>query len=312
MNLFHRITNLSAQRNSQPPLFINRDVAEISIQPERPDPAEPGFFSKVEYPRREEIALSCLAAVLRKMVSKGSVSQADADRQLDNYRDKMRHAPFANDFQPMNSSAASCWQDTHVSMVPNATITTTRNVTIKSVLEDIRSEKWAKQIENIRYVYREACAMEGPREAKEAVRALKEKLPGFLASGTFTKRANAKVDKPSGLICVDLDDCQNIDVVCASLVSDPFVAAFFTSPTGSGLKVILRIRADANLHLRSFFAAREHFRQCYGLEIDESGKDVARLCFVSHDAQLFMRNGDAEILEPLPEPEPEEPAGGSD
>ena len=67
-----------------------------------------------------------------------------------------------------------------------------------------------------------------------------------------------------------------------------------------------------SLHLRSFYAAQEHFRQDYSLEIDEECKEVARVCLVSHDSRLFMRNGDAQILEPLPElesePEPEKPA----
>ena len=198
-------------------------------------------------------------------------------------------------------------------MVANANSTAPRNVTIGSILADIRSGKWARQVETIRAVYAEACAMEGPEEAKKAIRGLKEKLPAFLARGIFSRRANAKLDVPSGLMCCDFDKCSDIEAARTTLVDDPYVAACWASPSGSGLKVILRIQPDASLYLRSFEAARLHFQK-HDLVIDPSGKDPARLCFVSHDSRLSMRDGDAQILEPLPEseqePRPEQSAKG--
>jgi hypothetical protein len=109
-----------------PPFFVERDVAEISIQlvaSKRPDtsnkfvrrpikaskhdPVEPGFFSNVENPTREEIAIGTLARSLRKMVQRGSVSQADADRQLAEYRDRLRREPFAPEFRAMMMAASA-------------------------------------------------------------------------------------------------------------------------------------------------------------------------------------------------------------
>ncbi len=308
------IANLRAARKLL--LFTERDIAEISIQLGRPNPAEAGFFSKVANPTREEIAIATLAQSLRRRVAGGLFSQAEADKQLADYRTKLLRRPFARDFYVMMTAdpatqveeggEAVSWQDTKVSMVANANSTAPRNVTIGSILADIRSGKWARKVETIREVYAEACAMEGREEAKEAIKELKKKLPGFLASGTFSKRANANLVEHSGLLCCDLDECHDIiEAVRTKLAADPFVAAFFTSPTGSGLKAVLRIQPDASLHLCSFFAAREHFRQAYSLEIDKACKEVARLCFVSHDSQLFMRDGDAQILEPLAEQESE-------
>ena len=42
--------------------------------------------------------------------------------------------------------------------------------------------------------------------------------------------------------------------------------------------------------------------QLTGVQIDESGKDVARLCFLSFDPERY-HNPNATELEPLPEPE---------
>ena len=200
------------------------------------------------------------------------------------------------------------WQDIKVSRFANVNNAMPRNVTIGSILADIQSGKWAKPIATIREIYAEVLAMEGWKEAKEAVKPLKEKLPGFFASGIFSGRNNEDLGEHSGLLGVDLDDLagHDIEAVRTQLANDKHVAAFLTSPTGNGLKIILRILPDGSLHLRSFLAAREHFRQNYSLPIDEACKNVARLCFVSHDPQLFMRNGDAQILEPLEEPEPEQ------
>ena len=51
-------------------------------------------------------------------------------------------------------------------------------------------------------------------------------------------------------------------------------------------------------------AAGKHFKKTHSVEIDNC-KDLSRLCFVSHDPDIFVRNGDTELLEPEPEPEPE-------
>jgi BT4734-like, N-terminal domain len=198
------------------------------------------------------------------------------------------------------------WQDTKVSMVANANGNTTRHEAIGQILANIRSGKWARQVERIRDIYSEVLAMEGLEAAKEAITPYKKQLPGFLASGVFEKRVkNAKPKIPSGLLCVDLDGLgDRVAAVRATLADDPYAAAFWGSPSGAGLKVIVRIQPDLNLFYRSFCAAREHFRDL-GLVVDEQCKDPIRLCFVGHDPNLVMRNGDVLILEPLPESEAE-------
>ena len=152
------------------------------------------------------------------------------------------------------------WQDTKVSMVTNAWGTTPRNVSIGEILRDIQGGKWAKPIATIREVYNEALAMEGPEEAKKAIAELKKKLPAFLTAGVFSKRASIKLDVPSGLMGIDLDNNQNTDAIRAKLASDLYVAALWASPSGSGLKVVVNIRPDASLYSRTFKAARLHFQ----------------------------------------------------
>ena len=86
------------------------------------------------------------------------------------------------------------------------------------------------------------------------------------------------------------------------LLHSPHVWAMFTSPSGDGLKVVFRVPADASKHRGSFRAVEQHVKELTGVQIDEACKDVARLCFLSYDPEVF-HNPNAVEIEPLPEPE---------
>jgi hypothetical protein len=78
---------------------------------------------------------------------------------------------------------------------------------------------------------------------------------------------------------------------------DPHVTFGFVSPSGDGLKLGLRI--DGSWHAESFVAAHKYFRDTYRVEIDKRVKDRLRLCFVSHDPDLWT-NLDATVLPVVP------------
>ena len=94
------------------------------------------------------------------------------------------------------------------------------------------------------------------------------------------------------------------------LEASPHVFAFFLSPTGNGLKVVFRV-PPMHQNTREVFAQwQKHVRDLTGIQIDENGKDLSRLCFMSYDPELY-HNPDATELEPLPEPEKPKPAFNS-
>ena len=98
---------------------------------------------------------------------------------------------------------------------------------------------------------------------------------------------------------VDLDSLNgNLDLIREKLLQDKHVMACFVSPTGSGLKALIPIQADAGSHEASFRAAQRLFQERYGIAIDGQCKDVARLCFVGADPNILVR-ASAEILQPL-------------
>ena len=87
------------------------------------------------------------------------------------------------------------------------------------------------------------------------------------------------------------------------LAKDPHVLFCFLSPTGSGLKVGFRVPADDQRHSDSFAAVAAHVKEVYDEEIDQACKNLSRLCFVSHDPDLYV-NWDAEEMQVTKAPKP--------
>jgi predicted P-loop ATPase len=148
----------------------------------------------------------------------------------------------------------------------------------------------------------------------EAYRKQKTFLYGFTPAGDFTRRANAKLTTPSALVHFDFDHPPDLTEAKARLVEDPWIAYAFVSPSGDGLKVA--VWADGIVDDRSYKHAwgtvLAYFERTYpdlAVANDKACKDIARLCFVSHDPELYQ-NPDARLYAvspyqaPAPKPKP--------
>jgi len=191
--------------------------------------------------------------------------------------------------------------DVIVSTVPDAKSTATTDTNVLDLLRSIRSGKWRHQIEPIRTLYHRAVA-EG-LDPKKAVQARKATLPAMLWSGRFTTRKESvslpkKLVRHSGILCADLDRIEGrIAEIRSKLKCSPHVLAVFLSPTGSGLKVLVKVRADAESHLTSFLAVKAHIRELADCDIDDACKDITRLCFVSYDPNCWLRTSEPVEIE---------------
>lgn len=198
----------------------------------------------------------------------------------------------AGDHKPPTPSDNANIFDPEVSMVINAKGTRTTTTSLRQVLADIRSSKYQRCVQKVRDTHSAI--------GKEVANELKKELPGVLFSGTFFRRATKDLKEHSGVICADIDAKENpalaqaIGPSRAIVAEDPHTLAVFLSPSGTGLKVLCRCDPKRP-HIDSFRAAQSHFREKFGLTIDEDCKDVSRLCFVSHDPDLFARD-DAKLL----------------
>src|SRR5690606_5734437 len=153
---------------------------------------------------------------------------------------------------------------------PNATHS------LHDALPILRSDKYKEQVQKLR-----DC--DNPTLKKT----LKNSLPYFTFSGTFTQRKNEALKNHSGLIVLDFDgltDDQR-DSFYADFQTIEWVCAIWISPSGNGLKVIVKINPED--HLTSFEELYDFFLANFSIEIDISGKDVSRACFASSDSNAY-------------------------
>ncbi len=185
-----------------------------------------------------------------------------------------------------------------VSMVENATSTACKDAKAVNVLNSIRNGKWREKVTQIVDTYKQALSKTNdPTQAKKAISALKRNLPGVLWSGRFKERKASAIEEHSGLLVMDLDDLTEASLLTIreQLQADQYVLACFLSPSYTGLKVLFRIPKDRRYHRAAWQSAASHIRKLTGLDADSSGKDLARLCFVSYDPDLY-RNPKASEL----------------
>jgi hypothetical protein len=136
---------------------------------------------------------------------------------------------------------------------------------------------------------------------KEEQRVLKTNLPGVCFNGTFKHRSVAGIDQRSGLIILDFDDMDNAEQYKKELIKDKHIFAAWISPSGRGVKVLIKISTSEN-HKGYFDALKHHFNSPYW---DDSGSNLDRFCFESYDPEIYI-NQKAEIWTKFEAPEMDE------
>jgi VirE N-terminal domain len=189
-----------------------------------------------------------------------------------------------------------------VSMVKRCHQTETHPITFEEIwLVTKTGEHGLKEkITQIRNRYEAERDITGSVEkAKKAVADLKQELPGFLPSGTFSKRESGSLVEYSGVLCADLDSLgDRLPGIREVLKTVPFVRAIALSPSGDGLKVFFNVFNDPLRHEDSFRSIQENVREAFGVEIDQKCKDPSRICFFTYDPDLWIRKDGNEILPP--------------
>ena len=131
---------------------------------------------------------------------------------------------------------------------------------------------------------------------------LKKQLPAICFSGTFNKRTDASLIEHSGLICLDFDGYDKQKELLQdkeSLSKNKYVFSVFISPSGNGLKVLVKIPADAENHTMYFNSLEKYFNSPY---FDKTSKNLSRVCYESYDP-LIAINENSSIWDTIEEPE---------
>src|SRR5690554_792593 len=170
------------------------------------------------------------------------------------------------------------------------TITTYKNfnipiedVSLSSIISNIKSGTYHDSINAIRM----AKGMGKPERADQ----LKKELLAFTPSATFKDgRKKELLTAYSGCVHLDFDKLtpEELQQAFDLAVKIPFTYACFTSPSGDGLKVFIKVNTDYHIHEQAYKQVQAYYEKEIGIEADPKCKDITRLCFVSNDPNAFL------------------------
>lgn len=163
---------------------------------------------------------------------------------------------------------------------------------INNVLNAIQSDKYKHQITDLR------TNLEIDNTAYYNDN--KKRLPAVTFSATFTaNRIKANVKNYNNLIVIDIDKLSTQEMVTCynQLLNDDYVFSFWRSPSNKGYKGLVHllyidIPGDIDLetkHKSAFKKLSTYFQEKYAIELDKSGSDISRLCFLSYDKNLVIK-----------------------
>jgi hypothetical protein len=150
-------------------------------------------------------------------------------------------------------------------------------VTISKIVDRIRTGISKITIEKIRST-----------ENKDERNKIKKLLPAIIFSGKFSKRSIDGFIESSCMMSIDFDDFESTESLNEKrfeLEFDEFTHILFLSPSGDGLKVIVKIPNDP-LNYKQYFDALKNHYNCK--EFDVKCSDISRVCYESYDPNIFF------------------------
>ena len=155
------------------------------------------------------------------------------------------------------------------------------------------------------YLYKH-WLLDNPNAAKKEKSAMKVYyFPAVTFGGTFKGTGRAEdINKMSGLIVLDFDHIVNLSEIQNKIKNDPFTFLLFGSPSGDGLKAVVKHNLTDHQNWQYLYKELEaYYLQLFRgipdksgkqLSTDPSGKDISRMCFLPFIDDLF-RNDSSEV-----------------
>ena len=145
-------------------------------------------------------------------------------------------------------------------------------------LERIKSGASKEKVEKLR------------SETNEGLRdSIKRSLPCICFSGKFLTRSDNSLTLHSGFLVLDFDKLIekgiNLKQFIKSVSELKYVASAWISPSGNGVKVLIRVFDNGNMH-RGQFAALKQVELLK--DADRSGINESRICFESYDPEIYI------------------------
>lgn len=148
------------------------------------------------------------------------------------------------------------------------------DITIFDALERIKHGKSKDLVLELR-----KCKDKEDRDKK------KRMLPSVLFAGNFSTRDIKGLQKASGFAILDFDNVPQEYKI--ELQENPFIFACWISPSGNGIKALVKIPV-----VKNDTEYKEYYNALLAIfekaNIDKSTKDISRVCFESYDPEIYI------------------------
>ncbi len=121
---------------------------------------------------------------------------------------------------------------------------------------------------------------------------LKKKLPCILFSGTFKTRHDNALIKHSGFVVLDWDKQADLNEKKKEICKHNFIYSCFVSPSGDGLKAVVKIPAINEKHRGYYRGLMKVFPDLDATSINES-----RICYASADSKIYINKNAVEFTD---------------
>jgi hypothetical protein len=176
-------------------------------------------------------------------------------------------------------------------------IESTEVIPIDIFLENIKEGAWQDIVIPIR----------ANKDKKERDELKKRIAPSVTLSGVFSPtRHDDKLAAHSGFIGVDIDDLgANVEAFKTMISQDKYVYSIFTSISGYGVCVVVRI--DPDHHRDAYLGLAKYFLERYKQPVDPTGINKSRARFVSFDPYLYVNEKSEIFKKYLPKEKKQKP-----
>ncbi len=119
----------------------------------------------------------------------------------------------------------------------------------------------------------------------------KRLLPVVMWQGIFRTRNNDDIVSLSSLICIDIDHKTSVEIeeIKRELKQWDFVVAFFNSPSGDGIKVVLLTDlTDITYYLNCYKQLEKLFEDKFSVFPDKNCEPLSQGCYLSYDPNIYV------------------------
>ena len=161
------------------------------------------------------------------------------------------------------------------------------NMTLEELYKAVSSDEYYEQVKTIRL-----------SDSKSDRDTLKVKLDYITAGGTFVSRKDVNLISVSGYACIDIDKIDKIKELRERLEQDEYIALLFYSPSGNGLKAVIKIPVDAeqySSYVEGFYMYLHRTYKIPLVKLDKATRDISRACFMSYDDGAYYNDDSTEF-----------------